>query len=51
MRTPWKTIIWVAILLGVPSSFLVEKYPWIITLPIVVGTIIVTKKSLQNPRP
>jgi hypothetical protein len=37
----WLTAILVAIVLGVPSAFFAEKYPWVIAIPIAVGTLAV----------
>jgi hypothetical protein len=51
MKLPWKTIVWTAVILGIPTSFFVDKHPWVIAIPIVIGTAIVTIQALRTEKP
>ena len=48
MKINWKTTIWTAIILGIPTSFFVDQHPWVIAIPILLGTGIVVTQALKT---
>lgn len=44
----WKDLLLAGIVLGVPTAFFVDKHPWVIALPLVIGTIWFVWRNLDR---